>query len=120
MAFRINDVQVWIDSNLARIRGAEDVAAQFKVSQETLRKKFACECGVTLWQYIRARKVERMKHLLVTTDLKCLAICSEIGVGREDCCSRMFRDVTGMTMDEYRRRNGNHAATRSGGGKIRK
>jgi transcriptional regulator GlxA family with amidase domain len=45
-----------------------------------------------------------MKHFLRTTDLKCLTICLESGIAREDEGARFFKRRTGMTMKEYRRR----------------
>jgi transcriptional regulator GlxA family with amidase domain len=43
-----------------------------------------------------------MKQLLDSTDMKCLAICLEAGIGREDTGSKLFKAMVGMTMKEYR------------------
>lgn len=74
---------------------------------ETLRKAFVRAEGVSLSDYLRKKRVDVMKHLLVTTDLKCYAVCRQVGIKRADTGVKLFKRTTGMTMDEYRQSHGN-------------
>lgn len=98
-------VKRWIEENLSTIRRVEDVARGLRMHPETLRKAFQRKNnGQSLWEYVLRRRLERMKHLLRTTDMKCLAICYEVGIMREDEGSRFFKRRTRMTMKQYRQR----------------
>lgn len=98
-------VKKWIDENLSTIQRVEDVARGLRCHPETLRKKFhRTHNGQSLWEYVLRCRLEKMKHLLRTTDAKCVAICYEVGILREDEGLRFFKRRTGMTMSEYRQR----------------
>lgn len=115
MRSTLDDVKIWIDLHLNGIETIADIAAQFEVSEETLRKAFARTEGVPLSDYLRKKRVDVMKHLLTTTDLKCYAICQQVGITREDTGVKLFKRKTGMTMDEYRRSHSNVDRARGGG-----
>lgn len=107
MEWKHDDVKVWIDLHLDAIETITDVAAHFGVAEGKLRKTFARAEGVPLSDYLRKKRVEVMKQLLGTTDLKCYAICRQVGIKREDTGVKLFKRITGMTMDQYRRLHGN-------------
>jgi AraC-like DNA-binding protein len=116
---QLAEVKKWIDANLKTIHSIDDVADAFSVAPETFRKDFLRVEGESPWQFIRVRKVERIKHLLVDTDWKCVSIAHEVGM-REESATRLFREITGKTMDEFRRLHGDgKAAGRGGEGKCR-
>jgi methylphosphotriester-DNA--protein-cysteine methyltransferase len=50
------------------------VAAAFDAEPETFRKDFRREEGIPLSYYLRAQKVEAVKNLLATSNMKCNAI----------------------------------------------
>jgi YesN/AraC family two-component response regulator len=79
-----------------------------------LRKIVVRKEGVALSDYLRKKRVEVMKHLLETTDLKCYAICRQVGIKREDTGVKLFKRMTGMTMDHFRRLHGNSRKVRRG------
>lgn len=114
MRSTLDDVKIWIDLHLNGIETIADIAAQFEVSEETLRKAFARTEGVPLSDYLRKKRVDVMKHLLTTTDLKCYTICQQVGITREDTGVKLFKRKTGMTMDEYRRSHSNVDRARGG------
>lgn len=114
MRSALDDVMIWIDLHLDAIETITDIAAHFGVAEETLRKTFARAEGVPLSDYLRKKRVEVMKHLLETTDVKCYAICRQVGIKREDTGVKLFKRMTGMTMDQYRRLHGNSRKVRRG------
>jgi transcriptional regulator GlxA family with amidase domain len=112
----ILEIKKWIEANLKRIHTVDDVANALNVSNETLRKDFRRVQGESPWQFIRVRKVKKMKHLLVHTHWKCVSIALEVGM-REESAASIFREITGQTMDEFRRLYGNNKAkARAAGG----
>lgn len=85
-----------------RVCGVVPLADDLKVPAETLRKQFRRREGIPISKFIRLMKVENAKKLLTETDKYCFEICYEVGFPREDGGSRTFKQVTGMTMVEYR------------------
>ena len=58
-------MKLYIDFKLAEIKTIKDLATRFHTSSNTLRKTFLRSEKVPLSDYIRQRKVEAMKELLL-------------------------------------------------------
>jgi two-component system response regulator YesN len=109
MATNIELVKKTIKSNLRDLKKVEDVAQLLGASTETLRKDFIREEKIPLSDYIRLKRVETMSELLTGTRMPCYLIGFEVGFRREDTAAKVFKKLTGLTMQEYRKRqNGNH------------
>ena len=102
MSITISKVADYIQCNVGEITAAEDVAEHFDIPYETLRKRFRREMRIPLGSYLRLQRVEEMKRLLLTSDLCCYKICFRAGFRREDSGSKIFKQVTGKTMLEYK------------------
>lgn len=105
MPVTISRVKKYIALNLKRVHTIADVASHFGISAETLRKTFRREGGGPLHAYIVGEKLRYIKRKLVRTDLLCFEIIFEAGFRREDSAARLFRDETGMTMQQFRIRS---------------
>jgi transcriptional regulator GlxA family with amidase domain len=103
MPLDLEAIKADMQENLAEIRTIEDVARRNKISAETLKKEFLRKEGIGISEYLARTRVETMKHLLAATDEKCIIICLRAGC-REDVGERLFKRLTGMTMEEFRRR----------------
>jgi AraC-like DNA-binding protein len=68
---------------------------------EIIRKDFSRN-GESLSRCILETRIEKMKHLLATTELSCKEICFEAGFRREDSGAKRFREEVGMSMTKYR------------------
>lgn len=82
------------------------------VLPETLRRTFYRAMLINLSDFISKTRVERMKQQLLESDESCKVICMDAG-SRDDAGGRLFKKLTGMTMEEFRKRYGNGAASRS-------
>jgi AraC-like DNA-binding protein len=102
VALDVNCVKLWISRNLEKAKDIPAVAAAFDVSPETLRKTFQRIEGVSLSAFLRHEKIEAAKRRLEMTDDKCFEIIYDLKLGREDTFARLFKRVTGTTMQEYR------------------
>lgn len=102
MAINLEKIKFWVRENVEQIHSDTDVAERFGVSLDTLRKDFLRKERKTLHRFIVETRIEKAKHFLEETDLKCFEICFEVGFGRDDTGAKTFRKVTGFTMQEYR------------------
>lgn len=99
----VQEIKEYIREVLTELRGQEDVAAHFRISLDTMRKRFRQEAGVTLARFIRLVRVDRMKQLLLETDYTCQEIIWHAGFMRDDTGYKVFRALVGVTMLEYRK-----------------
>ncbi len=102
MALEISTIKGFILEHLQTIHTIGDVAAPFDISPGTLRKEFQRKARIPLSKYLVLSRVERAKHLLISTELKCFEICQEVGFQREDTGSAIFKRVAGVNMNSYR------------------
>ena len=102
MMIDIPQVKSFVSSNLNSVRKTQQVATQLNCSLERLKKTFLKNEKVSLSWYIRESRVSRMKERLLTSNDPCKVICLDLGL-REDVGSRLFKNSTGMTMEEFRR-----------------
>lgn len=102
MALDLKCVKHWIVVNIEKARDITTVAATFDMSPETLRKTFQRMEGVSLSAFLRHEKIEAAKRRLTMTDDRCFEIIYDLKLGREDTFARLFKNGTGMTMQEYR------------------
>ena len=90
-----------IEIHLLKIKTISDVARLLNVSKETLRKAFLRQEKIPLGDYILYQKVLFMKELLLVTKFPCNVICFNAGL-LEDHGARIFKKITGVTMQQFR------------------
>jgi transcriptional regulator GlxA family with amidase domain len=101
---RIERVASHIEDNLESVDTAEDVAAVVDVSYETLRKGFRREKKRPLGEYIRQKRIDKARRLLVETDDPVYVVCRKVGYSNDSSGIRAFKRQTGLTMEEYRKK----------------
>ena len=104
MTVDTTQIKQYVETNLARIRGREDVAAAFNLPLNPLRKSFHEAEGQTLAEFIAEARMETAKRLLRKTNLRSKDICDAVGFARVDSGERAFKEATGLTMQAYRKR----------------
>jgi len=85
----------WPVRRLARVSG---------VSEAHFARSFKDAFGVPPHRYLLTRRIERAKALLRDTDLSITEIAFQTGWGSLGTFGRTFRDVTGESPSELRRR----------------
>ncbi|MDX3896028.1 helix-turn-helix domain-containing protein [Pusillimonas sp.] len=83
-----------------------NIAASLGVSERRLSRAFQKVLGMSLFEYLRQERMEQAKRLLMQTALSVLAISQEVGFTSAANFSTAFREHTGMTPSEYRRKSG--------------
>ena len=85
--------------------GLEEVAEYVSYSPAYFSHIFRDETGTTFRQYLNALRVEKGKQLLLSTDLTVTEISSLTGFNDQSYFCKIFRKITGVTPDRYRKRN---------------
>ena len=82
----------------------EDVAAALQIPYETFRKHFQQHVGVSPGRYRTIRRIDAACALLQDARLTTQAIAAQLGFSDEFHFSRRFKQITGTTPREFRRR----------------
>ena len=82
----------------------DDVAAAAAVSRRSLQRRFPQVVGRTLQEEIRYVRIAKARDLLAQTDLPLNQVASACGFRYPEHLSRIFRQETGVTPSDYRRR----------------
>ena len=95
-------LRAFIDRHYAKPLTIERLARRAGLSPFHFIRIFRAAFGQTPHQYVRARRIERAKELLVTTPLPVTEICDQIGFHSLGSFSSLFRRLTGETPAAYR------------------
>ena len=102
---QISQAMRYIDENLSEPLTLEHIAERANLNKTYFTTLFRKLNGVTPWEYITARRIERSFLLLQNGELNILEIAISCGFNNVSNFNRAFRKVTGLTPSEYRRRN---------------
>ena len=101
---RMKRVLEHIHSHISDNVGVEELAEVASVSKPYFIKLFKQEFGTSPVQYINNKKVERAQLLLFTSDKAVKEMAYTLGFSDQNYFIRLFRKVTGITPQEYRRK----------------
>lgn len=102
MALTLDEVRLHVDRHYAEPITVEQLATLAALSTYHFIRAFRTHCGQTPHQYLRARRIERAKELLITTPLPVTDICDAVGFRSLGSFSSLFRRVTGETPAAFR------------------
>lgn len=91
----------YIESNLEEPIAVSKVAAVCGYHKNYFSEVFHRELGYAPNEYIRLRKVERSRELMLYTDLNITQIAERLGFESIHYFSRVFKEITGMPPSEY-------------------
>lgn len=80
----------------------QDLAARLGYKDYYFSNKFKKEMGVSVREYIRKKRIERGKELLLSTNKDVQAISMELGFESTSYFGEIFKKETGMSPGEYR------------------
>jgi AraC-like DNA-binding protein len=95
-------VRRYMDDHCAEALGVDALAAQAGLSTFHFIRTFRAVFEVTPHQYVRARRIERAKELLVTTPLPVTEACDHVGFQSLGSFSSLLRRVTGEAPAAFR------------------
>ena len=96
----------YVDAHFREPLTLSEVAARFGVSRSTFCMLFPRFAGLSLRQYVAAKRIEEAQMLIRSHPARSLAeIGREVGYWDETTFYRNFLRITGMSPADYRRRN---------------
>lgn len=100
---RLRRVRDLVEAELHRDIGLEELAAAAGLSRAHFARAFRAATGETPYAYLRARRVERARRLLVDSDATICEVASATGFATQSHFGRVFRAATGVAPSAYRR-----------------
>ncbi len=100
----VRNVSVYIQHHLSETITTDQIADHLFMSRQHLSRRFTQEAGMPLAAYIRNEKAEEAKRLLRYTDKSISAIALFLGFSSQGHFSKVFKELTGMTPGEYRKK----------------
>ena len=83
----------------------EELSSHFGISASAFKKYFSAVYGKPVSQYMREKRMEKAKELLVTTDESIGEIALASGYEHQGKFGSVFKDCSGVSPLEYRRLN---------------
>jgi LacI family transcriptional regulator len=104
----VADAVRYIRGEHDRLPTVDDVAAHVRLSRRQLERRFLAALGRSLAAELRRVRIDRVKHLMDTTDLTLERIAAVCDFPDAASLSKLFRRSVGMAPSEYRRRSRLH------------
>ena len=100
---RIDEVLTLISRDLGHPWRASALAKEVRLSVSRFYDLFRSTTGTVPARYIRARRLEKARHLLLTTHLTVKEIAGYVGIGDPSHFVRHFEKVYGISPRRFRR-----------------
>ncbi len=100
----VNKAKLLFKANLHQPVGVEEVARELGVGYSRFRKLFKTYTGIAPNQYHIQLKIQRAKELLLIPEKSVKEIAYELQFESNFFFSKQFKDKTGLTPAEYRRK----------------
>ena len=98
-------VTAFIDASLHEKLRLRDCASKVGLSDNYFAQAFKVTFGMTVCRYIRCRRVEHAKRLMLLSNEPLSQIAIACGFADQAHYSRVFRDVMGVSPNRWRRTN---------------
>lgn len=100
----LDKVRSYIDENISENITVKDVSEHVCVEYKYFSHHFALRYGMRLKQYIRRKRIELAKDLIVNSDLSMTEIASKCGFCTIHYMTRVFKTEENISPTEFRRR----------------
>ncbi len=94
----------YIKSHMDEHLNLQTLAQMTGYTETHLSRKFKREMGCSIVQYIQNTKIEKAKYLLVNTHENVDSISSQLNFNTRSYFTQVFRQCTGITPSEYRKK----------------
>jgi len=101
---KIKEIAEYIEDNFTCKMQLKDLSEKFNISISKLYRLFRCFSNVTPMEYITCMRVSAAKRELISTDKKIIEISENCGFDSISNFNKSFKNLTGMSPREYRKR----------------
>ena len=101
---RVLKAQEWLESHYWHDLDVEQVAEFVGMSPRNFKRRFKAACGETMTAYLQRTRIAAACDRLVTGDAPIQQIIFDVGYSDASSFSRLFKETTGATMGDYRKR----------------
>lgn len=100
----IDPLVSYITLNCRRIRGRSCVAEGMGISVGTVSRQVKDLTGLTFAALLKSMKVAEAKRLLLVSSMQIQEVADDVGLGSPQNFCRVFRNATGLSPSEFRKR----------------
>ena len=94
----------YIEKNFADKVSLEEIASQFKVTPEYISHLFTKDMGISFSDYVKNYRIDMAKKLMRNSSDKIYQIGEKVGYRDPKYFNRVFKEVTGLSPKEYRKK----------------
>ncbi|PIP11236.1 MAG: transcriptional regulator [Sulfurimonas sp. CG08_land_8_20_14_0_20_36_33] len=95
-------LNVWLKKNFSKSISSSDMAKRMHTSERTFIRKFKKATGELPNKYIQKLRVQKAKHLLITTNDSFEYITYLVGYTNTSTFRKLFKEMTGLNPGVYR------------------
>ena len=95
----------YLDRNYARTVSRTDLAESVYLNPDYVSRIFRKATGRTVNAYLTDKRIEKAKELLAGTSLPVNAVAMHVGYSNFAYFTKLFRETTGVTPNEYRKQH---------------
>ncbi len=96
--------QDWIRAHLSERIRVSELADVVGLNESYLSTLFKRETGLSITDYVTEERVSKAKNMLRYSEMTSAAIAAGLGFSTQSYFTRVFKERTGMTPSEFRRR----------------
>jgi AraC-like DNA-binding protein len=100
---KITSICNYINEHYAEDLNLDDIAEQAGFSKYHLARLFRQVTNVSLYKYISRRRIAQAKELLISGEYSIMEVAYLSGFSSHGTFTRMFRQVTGVSPNEFRK-----------------
>lgn len=101
---KMTEIRAYLDEHYTEKFSLDQLSEQFFISKYHLSREFHQYYGITLNQYVIARRLTRAKKLLRFSDFSLEEIARSCGFYDASYLNRQFKNSEGITASEFRRK----------------
>lgn len=96
--------QEWLEANYWRDIGVEAMAERLGMSPRNFKRRFKAACGEPMTAYLQRTRIAAACDRLAASETPIQSIIFDVGYSDASSFGRLFKETTGLTMGEYRKR----------------
>lgn len=104
IAEKLYQVREYIDAHFTKKIVLDELSKKFYISKFYLAREYKQMFGLTVGEYILAKRITRAKELLRFTNHPIQIIAMACGISDTSFFNKVFRRLEGMTASEYRKK----------------